>query len=132
MLAGLGVLAAGLAAAAVLALWDRQQAASPRSAPATELASAGSHLGPDFRDARQSLVGGLEAPLKHLPAKARAIIAANLEGVEQSRAALDDALREQPNDPLLQELMLSASIEELHLLRELNLLASSVVERTQL
>ena len=35
-------------------------------------------------------------------------------------------------DPLLQELMVSTSTEELRLLRELNLLASNVVERTQL
>ena len=86
-------------------------------------------LGPDFQDARRDLEGRLEEELKRLSPAARAEVETNMATI---RAAIDEinvALVNEPNNALLQELLLSSYQEELDLMRKVNGITSSVMLR---
>ena len=89
-------------------------------------------LGPDFQDARSDLAGRLDEELERLSPEARAEVEKNLRTI---RAAIDEinaALAEEPDNVLLQELLLSTYREELSLMIRVDGLASSVMRRNDI
>lgn len=99
-----------------------------------EYASFGSQysLGPDFRDARRDLEARLEREMEQLSPEARADVEASMQTIRDAIADINQALDAEPDNELLQELLLSTYREELHLMRKVNGITSTVMRRNDI
>lgn len=86
-------------------------------------------LGPDFQDARRDLEGRLERELDRLSPSARSDVEANMQTIRTAINEISAALSEEPDNVLLQELLLSTYQEELSLMRKVNGITSTVMLR---
>lgn len=89
-------------------------------------------LGPDFQDARASLVTRLEAELDRLPPESREEVVNNLATIRAAISDINKALAEQPDNVLLQELLISTYREELAIMRKVDGISGSVMRRTDI
>ena len=107
-----------------------------RAAPVAPVDAArfGRHyiLGPDFVQARTDLGLALENELAQMAPETRSIVVANLASITDAVGQLNVALSGSPNSVMLQQMLLSAYTSELVLLREVNGLARTVRERTEI
>lgn len=103
------------------------------NAPALDVVSASFgdrySLGPDFQDARRDLEGRLERELGRLPPETRADVEANLTAIRAAIADINAALVEEPDNPLLQELLLRSYRDELTVMRRVNGITNAVMYR---
>ena len=86
-------------------------------------------LGPDFQDARRNLEGRLERELERLSPEARAEVEANMQTIRTAINEISGALADEPDNVLLQELLLSSYQEELALMRKVDGITSAVMLR---
>ena len=86
-------------------------------------------LGPDFQDARRDLEGRLATELERLSPEARAEVEANMQTIRTAIEEINQALANEPDNVLLQELLLSSYQEELALMRQVNGITSAVMLR---
>lgn len=86
-------------------------------------------LGPDFMDARRSLEARLEAELDALPPETRGEVEKNLQTIRTAIADINNALAQEPDNALLQELLLSSYREELAVMRKVNGISNAVMLR---
>ena len=89
-------------------------------------------LGPDFQDARASVVDRLDAELERLPDETRAEVEKNLAAIRLAIAEINRALAEEPDNELLQELLISTYSEELAIMRRVDGITTSVMRRTDI
>jgi len=89
-------------------------------------------LGPDFQDARAAIVTRLEAELDRLPEETRLEVEQNLAVIRAAIADLNRALAEEPDNVLLQELLISTYGEELAIMRKVGGISTSVMRRTDI
>ena len=89
-------------------------------------------LGPDFIDARRDLEGRLQQELERLSPETRADVEASLQTLRGAIADINAALSEQPNNPLLQKLLLSSYQEELAVMQQINGIATTVMRRNDI
>ena len=115
-----------------LALEGGQPAVQPGSAaPPLEFEMvAGSfgeryHLGPEFIDARNNLAAGLDAKLAQLPPETRVAVEKNIADIRSAIAEMNQALANEPDNALLQDLLLGAYREELRLMRKVDSIATA-------
>jgi hypothetical protein len=90
------------------------------------------NLGPDFMEARDDLAARMNVKLARLSPETRAAVEKNMADI---RAAIDEinrALAYEPDNALLQDLLLSAYREELTLMQKVDGLASSVMRRNDI
>jgi hypothetical protein len=130
------ILVGGSSGITWLAVKDDRPQLSPVSIPAAmpltaESASFGADytLGPGFLDARRDLEGRLERELQRLSPEARADVEANMQTIRTAIAEINTALAEEPDNVLLQELLLSTYREELSLMRKVNGITNAVMLR---
>ena len=99
-----------------------------------ERASFGGHymLGPDYQDARNNLKARLDARLESLDPEARAEVIKNLETIRAAINEINEALAAEPDNALLQELLLSTYKEELALMVKVDGVANAVMYRTDI
>ncbi|MFQ5982637.1 MAG: hypothetical protein ACE5KS_04600 [Woeseiaceae bacterium] len=99
-----------------------------------EQASFGSHymLGPDYRDARASLRAQLDEQLERLSPEARAEVENNLQVIRQAIDEINSKLAEEPDNGLLQDLLLRTYREELSLMMKVDGIANAVMYRTDI
>lgn len=91
------------------------------------------HLGPEFIDARNNLAAGLDAKLAQLPPETRAVIEKNIADIRGAISEMNQALANEPDNALLQDLLLGAYREELSLLRKVDsIAAASEMRRTDI
>jgi hypothetical protein len=90
------------------------------------------YLGPDFQDARSDLEAKLAQELDALPAEVRADVEQNLATIRAAMAELNKALDAEPDNRLLQDLLLSAYREELAVMKRVDGKASSVMRRNDI
>jgi hypothetical protein len=91
------------------------------------------HLGPEFIDARNGLAAGLDAKLKQLPPETRQAIEKNIADIRGAISEMNRALANQPDNALLQDLLLGAYREELSLMRKVDTMAAaSEMRRTDI
>lgn len=86
-------------------------------------------LGPDYTDARRLLTGNLEEQLAVLSPEARQEVLNNMETI---RTAIDDintALADDPDNVLLQQLLLNTYRDELAVMRQVDVISSSAMFR---
>lgn len=110
---------------------------SPTSATAVtglnvEQASFGDHymLGPDYQDARRNLRAQLDEELERMSPEARADVLRNLEAIRSVIEEINRALANDPDNTLLQELLLSTYQEELSLMMKVDSVANAAMYRT--
>ena len=87
------------------------------------------NLGPDYLDARRDLAAGFDAELAALEPETRTAVVANLETIQQAIRDLNKALAEEPDNVLLQELLLSTYRDELALMRKVDGISGASMRR---
>jgi len=90
------------------------------------------NLGPGFQDARNALVAEFEVELQRLSPETRAEIASNLELVRKAIFDINQALKQEPDNALLQERLLRTYRDELELLRHIGGLTRNVMLRNDI
>lgn len=93
--------------------------------------SFGGHyeLGPEFMEARASLASQLDAKLSRLSPQARAEVEKNIAEIRASIHQINRVLADEPDNALLQELLLAAYRDELTMMRRVDGLLSTVMRR---
>ncbi len=89
-------------------------------------------LGPGFQDARRDLEGRLDEELEKLSPEARAEVESNIATIRKAIDEISQALSDEPDNVLLQELLLSSYQEELALMRQVNGITSHVMLRNDI
>ena len=87
------------------------------------------NLGPDYLDAQRDLAGRLDDELGHLTPEVREAVVTNIEAIRKAIAEINVALAKDPDNVLLQELLLSTYREELTLMKQVNGINSSAMRR---
>lgn len=87
------------------------------------------NLGPDYLDAQRDLAGRLDDELGHLTPEVREAVVTNIAAIRKAIAELNVALTEDPDNVLLQELLLSTYREELTLMKQVNGINRSAMRR---
>lgn len=82
-------------------------------------------LSPEYEQARRQLTTMLQQRIDRMPRSARSKLADNLAQLRRAANEINDALAEQPGDPLLEELLLSTYQEELAVLAAANQLTAA-------
>lgn len=97
-----------------------------------EQASFGNHymLGPDYQDAREGLKAQLDEQLERLSPEERTDILKNLEAIRSAIEEINRALSYDPDNALLQELLLSTYQKELSLMMKVDGVAHAAMNRT--
>lgn len=139
--AGFGCMALGaLLAFAVLRAADPVQvAAAPAAADINDSgvsyseANFGGYeaLGPEYESARAQLALGLAERIDRLPPEAQLKIERNLAEIRRSLREINVALALEPNNTMLQQLLLSTYQSELTMLANVNQMAGSIPARTE-
>jgi hypothetical protein len=86
-------------------------------------------LGPGFKDARSDLEARLEQELDRLSPETRADVEKNMNTIRAAIAEINVALDNDPDNALLQKLLLSSYEEELSLMKRINGLTDSAMYR---
>lgn len=108
-------------------------AVQPLTAQPVSTGMAGEYeLGAEFMDARASLASRLEEELNRLPPETRSEVRQNIVRIRAAIHEIKLALAEQPDNALLQELLVSMYREELTVMRRVEGLASSSMRRTDI
>ena len=89
-------------------------------------------LGQGFRDARNNLAAELDLELDRLSPDARAGVEENLEVIRSAITEINSALEEEPNNVLLQELLLKTYRDELNVMRNVGGLTQNVMSRNDI
>jgi hypothetical protein len=99
-----------------------------------ERASFGGHytLGPGYQDARSSLKAQLDEQLERLSPEARAEVEKNINTIRAAIDEINSALVGEPDNVLLQELLLSTYREELSVMMKVDRVANAVMLRTDI
>jgi hypothetical protein len=143
-----GAIAAALAVAAVssvVTLWlaDEPPAVIVQQPPAEGLVVparsappeahfAGHVLGPRYERARMDLTRDLDRQLEALPEDTRALVNRNLAQIRGALSEINEALSRDPNNVLLQQLLLAAYQDELAVLMNVNRMAQTLPTRTEI
>jgi len=87
------------------------------------------NLGPDYQDARRSLEAKVDQELSRLTAEEREAVQKNIEVIRSAIRDINRALAEEPDNALLQKLLLSAYREELDLMMRVDGITSAAMRR---
>ncbi len=99
-----------------------------------ERASFGGHytLGPGYQDARSSLKAQLDEELERLSPEVRAEVEKNIDAIRAAIDEINSALVDEPDNILLQELLLSTYREELSVMMKIDRVANAAMLRTDI
>ena len=86
-------------------------------------------LGPDYIDARRVLTGNLDERLGRLSPEARQDVLRNMQTIREAIDDINRALAQEPDNVLLQELLIDAYRDELSVMRRLDGIANSAMLR---
>jgi len=87
------------------------------------------NLGPDYQDARRSLEAKVDQELSRLTPEERDAVQKNIEVIRSAIRDINRALAEEPDNALLQKLLLSAYREELDLMMRVDGITSAAMRR---
>jgi hypothetical protein len=90
------------------------------------------HLGPEFVDARNDLAARLDEELARLSPETRAEVEGSLETIRSAIVEINLALAEQPDNALLQQLLINAYRDELSVMSRVDSMANSVMRRSDI
>ncbi len=87
------------------------------------------NLGPDYQDARRSLAAKVDDELNRLTPEERANVEKNIEVIQTAIDEINKALAEEPDNALLQKLLLNTYREELDLMIRVDGITSAAMRR---
>ncbi len=87
------------------------------------------HLGPDYQDARRSLAAKVDEELSRLTPEERTEVQRNIAVIRTAIEDINKALAEEPDNALLQKLLLSTYREELDLMIRVDGITSAAMRR---
>ncbi len=87
------------------------------------------NLGPEYQDARRSLEAKVDQELSRLTPEEREAVQKNIEVIRSAIRDINRALAEEPDNTLLQKLLLSAYREELDLMMRVDGITSAAMRR---
>lgn len=87
------------------------------------------HLGPDYIDAQRNLAGRLEDELGRLDPEVREAVLTNINSIRAAIAEINVLLAQDPDNVLLQELLLSSYRDELALMKKVDGITQSAMRR---
>jgi len=87
------------------------------------------HLGPDYQDARRSLAAKVDEELGRLTPEERAEVQRNIAVIRTAIEDINKALAEEPDNALLQKLLLSTYREELDLMMRVDGITGAAMRR---
>jgi len=90
------------------------------------------NLGPDFQDARDSLAARLEIEMRKLSPESRAEVQENLDAIHAAIVEINKALADEPENVLLQSLLLRTYHDELALMQKVGGIKNSAMRRTDI
>jgi hypothetical protein len=90
------------------------------------------HLGPDFLDARNDLAARLDDELARLSPETQAEVRKNLDTIRAAIVEMNAALAREPDNALLQGLLMSAYRDELAVMSRVDGMANSAMRRTDI
>ena len=130
------LLVGGSSGVTYLALTDGAETVSPVAEGPTLIfesasASFGSmyHLGPDYQDARRSLAVKVNEEMNRLSAEERADVQKNIDFIRTAIEDINEALAAEPDNELLQKLLLDTYREELNLMIRVDEITSAAMRR---
>ena len=131
------LLVGGSSGLTYLAMLDNGDATVPDIAPSTQLVfepvsgSFGSqyYLGPDYQDARRIVSANLSEALENLSPEARQEILANIETIREAIDDINRALAQDPDNVLLQELLIETYRDELNVMKRVDVISNYAMVR---
>ncbi len=130
------LLVGGSSGVTYLALTDGVETVSPVAEGPTLIfesasASFGSmyHLGPDYQDARRSLAVKVNEEMNRLSAEERADVQKNIDFIRTAIEDINEALAAEPDNELLQKLLLDTYRDELNLMIRVDEITSAAMRR---
>ena len=87
------------------------------------------HLGPDYQDARRDLQTRLAEEMVNLSPETQLAVETNLTTIRQAIVEINKALAEEPENVLLQNLLISTYKEELALMQRVDSIANTAMYR---
>ncbi|HSD68689.1 MAG TPA: hypothetical protein VLB07_04010 [Woeseiaceae bacterium] len=89
-------------------------------------------LGPDFLEARNALAERLEGEMQKLSPESRAVVQKSLDAIHEAIVEINQALAEEPDNVLLQDLLLRTYHEEVALMQQVGGIRNSAMNRTDI
>jgi len=132
------LLVGGSSAVTYVAMQDRTAEVVPQAMVSTALnvepAAFGNHfeLGPDYEHARADLTKQLQEELESLPPETREDIKRNLASIQTAITEINEAMADQPNNVMLQRLLLNNYRRELEILSGMSGMTTGVMPRTDI
>jgi hypothetical protein len=90
------------------------------------------NLGPDFQDARDVLAARLDLEMQKLSPESRAEVQKNLDAIHAAMFEINKALANEPDNVLLQQLLMRTYHEELSLMRKVGGIGNSAMRRNDI
>jgi hypothetical protein len=90
------------------------------------------NLGPEFQDARDSLAARLDSELEKLSPDSRAEVQKNLDTIRAAIIEINKALANEPDNVLLQDLLIRTYHDELALMQKVGGIRNSAMRRTDI
>lgn len=114
--------AVALMAVSSLSTWGLMRGGNELTQEQLASVSFGAHtvLGPEFVQARDDLAVRVAASLDRLSPETRTVVQGNLAEIRRSIAAINEALRDEPSNASLQQLLYSTYQQELSVMREIS------------
>lgn len=89
-------------------------------------------LGPEFMEARNVLAARLEVEMAKLSPESRAVVQKNLAAIQTAIVEINKALAEEPDNILLQDLLLRSYHDEIALMQQVGGISNSAMIRTDI
>lgn len=90
------------------------------------------NLGPDFLSARNVLAARLEGEMEKLSPESRAAVQKSLDALHEAIVEINKALAEEPDNVLLQDLLLRTYHEELAVMQQVGGIGNSAMNRSDI
>jgi hypothetical protein len=90
------------------------------------------NLGPEFQDARDSLAARLDSEMEKLSPESRAEVQKNLNTIRAAIVEINKALANEPDNVLLQDLLIRTYRDELTLMQKVGGIRNSAMRRTDI
>jgi hypothetical protein len=90
------------------------------------------NLGPDFLAARNVLAARLEGEMERLSPESRAAVQKSLDAIHEAMVEINKALANEPDNVLLQDLLLRTYHEEIALMQQVGGIRNSAMNRTDI
>lgn len=90
------------------------------------------NLGPDFLAARNVLAARLEGEMEKLTPESRAVVQKSLDAIHEAMVEINKALANEPDNVLLQDLLLRTYHEEIALMQQVGGIRNSAMNRSDI